>query len=196
MVNIELATYQQRRIFANTLSPRSEDTDKPMPTWKPSSKPSEAMQGQKISLIRVRTENEQGDSVRYNQAVKFIRETEFPEYNCRIIHNTNNEIEIITRNYFGKKASLEQQQQGIIRKIKRKLGEIIRELGEERSEEIKEIKELGRSNNIQSFLESEYRELYEEEAEELERLEREKANLGENEQGVSYDFARPDLAIL
>ena len=35
----------------------------------------------------------------------------------------NNEIELITRNYFGKKASLEEKQKEILRKIKKKLGE-------------------------------------------------------------------------
>jgi hypothetical protein len=134
------------------------------------------------------------------------------------VNNANNEIEIVTRNYFGKKVSLEQQQQGIIRKIKKKLGEEIRKPDEEllglnceeefieqedlakpnkNPEEIrKSLKELGKSNNLEAFLASAYRELYEEEAEELEKLAREKGNLGENDQGVSYNLGRPDLVIL
>lgn len=216
---------------------------------------------------------------RYNRAVKWIRDTEFAEYNCRIVQNENNEIEIITRNYFGKIASLEQEEKETLRKIKRKLGKIIREFKEERqtdwqkwkninpnfsekmvkewkqegftyqqakewidigfngndasfcawlrdikklsSEQVlnygsleelreefgleieeeeewspEEIKELGKSKKAEEFLESEFRGIYEEEAEKLERLEEEKENLGENEQGISYDLMRPDLAIL
>jgi hypothetical protein len=67
---------------------------------------------------------------------------------------------------------------------------------EEPKEVIKELRELGKSNDFKEFLVSDYRGLYEEEAEELERLEREKGSLGENEQGVSYDLGRADLAVL
>jgi hypothetical protein len=63
--------------------------------------------------------------------MKFVKNTNFPEYNCRIIQNSNNEIELITRNYFGKKASLEEKQKGILRKIKQKLGAEIRKEDEE-----------------------------------------------------------------
>ncbi|CAI2190366.1 16807_t:CDS:2, partial [Funneliformis geosporum] len=38
---------------------------------------------------------------RYNQAMKFLKETEFEEYNCKIVKNENNEIEIVTKNAFG-----------------------------------------------------------------------------------------------
>ncbi|CAI2193189.1 7859_t:CDS:2, partial [Funneliformis geosporum] len=44
--------------------------------------------------------------------------------------------EIITRNYFGKGASLEQEQKEVLRKIKRKLGEEIRRPDEELLEEL------------------------------------------------------------
>jgi len=63
-------------------------------------------------------------------------------------------------------------------------------------EEIKEIKELGKSNNPTEFLESNYRDIYEEEAERLEKLEEEKVNLGTDQTQTSYDLMRPDLAIL
>ena len=73
-------------------------------------------------------------------------------------------------------------------------------LSQEQKKELNEyrksLKELGKSNNLEEFLESSYREIYEEEAEELEELEREKGNLSENEQGISYDLGRPDLAVL
>ena len=58
--------------------------------------------------------------------MRFLKETEFEEYNCRIVKNENNEIEIITKNAFGKPAAIHWQQQEIIRKIKQKLGEVIR----------------------------------------------------------------------
>jgi hypothetical protein len=63
--------------------------------------------------------------------MKFLKDTEFPEYNCRIIRNENNEIEIITRNYFDKASSLEYKKAELLRKIKKKLGEEIRRPDEE-----------------------------------------------------------------
>jgi hypothetical protein len=73
-------------------------------------------------------------------------------------------------------------------------------LSEEQKQEVaeyrKELRELGKSNNPQEFIESEYREIFETEAEELEKLESEKEELGSEQVQVSYDLGRPDLAIL
>lgn len=62
---------------------------------------------------------------RYNEAMKWLKETEFEEYNCRIIKNENNEIELVTKNAFGKPAEIHWKQQDIIRKIKKKVREEI-----------------------------------------------------------------------
>ncbi|CAI2190364.1 16806_t:CDS:2 [Funneliformis geosporum] len=45
----------------------------------------------------------------------------------------------------------------------------------------KSLKELGKSNNLEEFLNSDYRELYEAEAEELEKSKEKKENLGTNQ---------------
>ncbi|CAI2193187.1 7858_t:CDS:1 [Funneliformis geosporum] len=58
----------------------------------------------------------------------------------------------------------------------------------------KSLKELGKSKDIEEFLESEHKWIYKNEAEELEKLEEEKNNTEES--GISYDLGRPDLAIL
>ena len=87
--------------------------------------------------------------------MKFLKNTEFPEYPCRIIQNSNNEIELITRNYFGKKASLEEKQKEILRKIKKKLGEEIRKSDEELLGKIYEEYEPGNEGEIE-FPEAEF----------------------------------------
>ncbi|CAI2197366.1 3816_t:CDS:1 [Funneliformis geosporum] len=60
----------------------------------------------------------------------------------------------------------------------------------------KSLKELGKSNNLEEFLNSEFRKIYEEEAEELEKSKEKKENLGTDQTQTSYDLMRPDLAIL
>ena len=87
--------------------------------------------------------------------MKWLKETEFPEYNCRIIQNANNEIEIITKNAFGKPASLEYQKEGIIKKIRKKLGEEIRKSDEELLRQISYEYEPGSDDEIE-FPETEF----------------------------------------
>ncbi|CAI2196376.1 1192_t:CDS:2, partial [Funneliformis geosporum] len=178
-------------------------------------------------------EAEGGGDERYNQAMKFLKETEFEGYNCKIVKNENNEIEIVTKNAFGeiirissneleidwqkwKKIHPNFNERMVKEDIKKLTSEQVLNYGDvgelkqdyenslifneeeiERSpEKIKKIKELGKSNNPTEFLESDYWEIYEEEAEELERLEEEKENLGTDQTQISYDLMRPDLAIL
>ena len=88
--------------------------------------------------------------------MKFLKNTEFPEYNCRIIQNSNNEIELITRNYFGKKASLEEKQKEILRKIRGKLGEEIRKSDEELIGRNYEERDLEFQEDIIEFPEVEF----------------------------------------
>jgi hypothetical protein len=88
--------------------------------------------------------------------MKFLKNTEFPEYPCRIIQNSNNEIELITRNYFGKKASLEYEQNRILRKIRKKLGEEIRKSDEELIGRNYEERDLEFQEDIIEFPEAEF----------------------------------------
>jgi len=184
---------------------------------------------------------------RYNKAVKWIKETDFPLYNCKIVWNANNEIEIVTQNYFGKVIEAEQAIEQIIRKIKRKIikeinqpvlnaekaieipeelaiayqkqkGEIplgpwetkeglaqyIKELEAELPEEpnvdelIKQdLETLLTFKTYEEFSNSPYSYIYEQELEELKSTEIKKGKLSEKDlEKQSYDFARPDLAIL
>jgi len=138
--------------------------------------------------------------------VRWIRETEFPEYACRIITNSNNEIEIITRNFFGKVAELENEENEIKRKIKKKIREEINnpniefDLGydesiEEQITEYKQdLKQALQFTKYEEFAEMDNSHLIGEELEKWQEISREKEN--NTESAVSYDLGRPDLAIL
>ncbi|CAG8574074.1 4822_t:CDS:2, partial [Scutellospora calospora] len=154
--------------------------------------------------MRVRNENELGDSVvslaglewpefGFSKPKKIsvilfndLNETEFAEYDCRIIKNENNEIEIVTRNYFGSIVALEQQEQAILRKIRKKIGEEYRHPSIELETEQIEPYRRGLENGFK---------LSREELEEWKGIIVKKGKLSGAE-AVSYDLGRPDLGIL
>ncbi|WNE40731.1 MAG: hypothetical protein mread185_000188 [Mycoplasmataceae bacterium] len=166
---------------------------------------------QKISIIRFVDKN--GKSYwnkdynfiphwkRYNEAVKWIKSTEFPEYDCKIVWNDNNGIEIVTQNYFGTIIVHEQDITWIIRKIQQKIiREINNKLNFNNEDDLlikKDLEEVMTFKTYQEFKDSPYSYLYEEHLAELKSAENKKGKLTDKDlEKQSYDFARPDLAIL
>ena len=141
---------------------------------------------------------------RYNEAVKWIRDNKFPEYDCRIVKNENNEIEIVTKNYFGTIISHEQIINNLItRKIKSRIIKEINNLSftipdpTERIKYVKDLKSALKFTTYQEFYNFPYGYLYQEHLSALKQAEINKNKLTETDlEKVSYDFARPDLAIL
>jgi len=146
---------------------------------------------------------------RYNKAVKWIKETEFPEYDCRIVKNENNEIEIVTQNYFGTIIAHEQDIQWIIRKIQQEIYHQINGLDPDDNQEAEVIKDLETILTFKTYQEftnntsrngqvlNEYNYLYEDLLEQLKSAEIKKEKLKDKDLNKeAYDFARPDLAIL
>jgi len=60
----------------------------------------------------------------------------------------------------------------------------------------KELKELGKSNNYDDFINSQFNDLYREECDKLSELRHRKNQLGTDQIQKTYDLGRPDLAIL
>lgn len=58
---------------------------------------------------------------RYSEAVKWIKDTKFHEYSCRITANLNNEIEIVTQNLFGDRRVLLDKERELLGKIRVKI---------------------------------------------------------------------------
>jgi hypothetical protein len=133
---------------------------------------------------------------RYNEAIKWIKDTEFPEYSCRIVKNVNNEIKIVTQNKFDKERLLEDREREIIKKIKQK---VIVEINQSNDEDYEQ--ELRKTLLCQDF--EDYSKLlsanilFADELEELKRTEIAKGKLTKKDRNdASYDLLRPDLAII
>lgn len=146
---------------------------------------------------------------RYKEAKNWIKETNFPEYDCRIVKNENNVIEIITQNYFGTVIAHEQTITWILRKIHQKIIKEINDKLDFNNEEDLLIKKdleiiltfttyeqfFNTYNNEQKL--SEYNYIYEKELEELKPTEIKKSKLsGKDLEKQAYDLNRTDLAIL
>ena len=58
---------------------------------------------------------------RYNEAVKWVKNTEFHEYSCRIVKNESNVIEVITQNLFGDQRVLDDKKRELLGKIRVKI---------------------------------------------------------------------------
>lgn len=146
---------------------------------------------------------------RYKEAKDWIKETNFPEYDCRIVKNENNVIEIVTQNYFGTVIAHEQTITWILRKIHQKIIKEINDKLDFNNEEDLLIKKdleiiltfttyeqfFNTYNNEQKL--SEYNYIYEKELEELKPTEIKKGKLsGKDLEKQAYDLNRTDLAIL
>ncbi len=51
---------------------------------------------------------------RYKEAKDWIKETKFPEYNCKIGWNANNEILLVSQNYFGGQRLTQEKEQELL----------------------------------------------------------------------------------
>ncbi|CAG8698330.1 16305_t:CDS:2 [Racocetra persica] len=237
MVNIELATYQQRvgyvkfmlgkklrsdkdtehyaeqltDDFCKYIITEDEDINRPIDNFTQFTNLETSKNrfiftyegGQKISLVRIRTMNKDNQ---YKEAKDWIKETKFPEYNCKIGWNANNEILLVTQNYFGGQRLKQEKEQELLGKIRKKihqeLNNIDRELktGErspqyshEERENIKEyqeeLKEGLSTKNYEELNEFSFTHLFNEELQQL-------GNIKEGGNNTSYDLSRSDIAIL
>jgi len=137
---------------------------------------------------------------RYKEAKDLIKDTNFPEYDCRVVKNENNVIEIVTQNYFSTIIAHEQDIQWIIRKIQRL---IIKEINDKLDltdeEDLLIKKELDTVLTFKTYEEfnNPYSYIYEKELEELKQTEIKKEKLSEKDlEKQAYDLNRTDLAIL
>ncbi|CFW92987.1 protein of unknown function [endosymbiont DhMRE of Dentiscutata heterogama] len=130
---------------------------------------------------------------RYNEAVKWIKDTKFHEYSCRIVKNTDNEIQVVTQNMFGDRRVLDDKEREILVKIRKRIYQEINNTSENSYQ--KELEKGLKLTTYEEFYYFPYSGLFTEELAELKKIEeRKKSNAGKNY--FSYDFARPDLAIL
>jgi len=138
---------------------------------------------------------------RYKEAKDWIKNTEFPEYDCNVVWNANDGIEIVTQNYFGTIVAHEQSITWIIRKIQRLIIKEINDkldLNKEEDQLIKkDLESLLAFKTYEEFKNSPYSYLYEEHLEELKSAEKKKGKLsGKDLEKQAYDLNRSVLAIL
>ncbi len=138
---------------------------------------------------------------RWKEATTWIQETNFSEYNCKIIWNENNSITLYTQNYFGKLREIEEKEQELLGKIRKKVRKEYNhptlELESGQLSDYRErLAESFKFTKHEEFTEWAARDLYEEELEEWKRLIVKKGRLKEEDRGIAYDLARNDIAIL
>ena len=160
---------------------------------------------------------------RYKEAKDWIKNTEFPEYDCKVVWNDNDGIEIVTQNYFGGTIAFEQNINRVLGKIQRKIIKAINELDLNKEKDLKVGQELedvleytknrdllediisrgSRHLSVSSVLNRKYRKfwnhrhIYKEELEQLKQTESKKGKLsGKDLEKQAYDLNRTDLAIL
>ncbi|WNE40374.1 MAG: hypothetical protein GBAus27B_000441 [Mycoplasmataceae bacterium] len=143
---------------------------------------------------------------RWKEATEWIKNTDFPEYNCKVVWNENVSISLYTQNYFGESIALEQKEKDLLGKIRIKIHREInnpninfdlgmnQDIEQEIAKYQTELREALKLDTYKQLHNFPYSHLFSEELKELKRtsIKKEKAS---PEKRV-HDLGRSDLAIL